>query len=79
MFDANDKLLDRKKRSIPRADVAELCIQSLGIDEAKNRSIDCINDGDAPEGAKVQQSKDEFAALFRDMTEDADYSINPPH
>jgi hypothetical protein len=78
MLGANDQLLERKQRSIPRADVAELCVQSLAIEEAKNRSIDCINDAEAPEGSKVQRTSADFAALFKEVTSDADYSLNPP-
>jgi hypothetical protein len=78
ILDVNDKLLERKAKSIPRADVAELCIQSLGIPEAKNRSVDCINDGDAVEGAPAPRTREDFAALFKSMTANADYSLNPP-
>ena len=38
----DDQLLSRKVRSIPRADVAELCILSLLTPEAINRSFDAI-------------------------------------
>ncbi len=33
----DDELLKRSKRSIPRADVAELAVQSLIVSEAENR------------------------------------------
>ena len=33
----DDVLLKRPKRSIPRADVAELAVQSLSLPEAENR------------------------------------------
>lgn len=78
VLDVDDKLLDRKSRRIPRADVAELCVQSLGIAAAKNRSVDCIVDADAPEGSKAPQTQDDFAALFQGMEKNCDYSINPP-
>jgi hypothetical protein len=37
VLDVNDTLLSRTTRSIPRADVAELCVQTLMHDDAKNR------------------------------------------
>ena len=37
MLGVDDKLLERPKRSIPRADVAELAVQSLIVSEAENR------------------------------------------
>lgn len=37
VLDVDDVLLSRTTRSIPRADVAELCVQSLLFDEVKNR------------------------------------------
>lgn len=33
----DDKLMHEQSRSIPRADVAELCVQCLGVSEAQNR------------------------------------------
>lgn len=74
----DDKFLDRKKRSITRADVAELCVQSLVVPEARNRSVDCINDSDAAEGAPVATAPEDYAKLFRDLSGDCDYSINAP-
>lgn len=37
MLGVDDELLKRPKRSIPRADVAELAVQSLVVSEAENR------------------------------------------
>jgi uncharacterized protein YbjT (DUF2867 family) len=37
VLDVNDKLLSRTTRSIPREDVAELCVQSLLVPAAKNK------------------------------------------
>lgn len=72
MLDIDDKLLERKVRSISRADVAELCVQSLRLDSAKNRSVDCIND----ESVEVPVSTDAYGKLFSDLKGDCDYSIN---
>jgi hypothetical protein len=76
LLGVNDQLLERASRSISRADVAELCVQSLGLPSARNRSIDCINDSSAGEGAKVQSSREDFDALFTGMAENADYGLN---
>ena len=38
MLGVDDKLMHEQSRSIPRADVAELCVQCLGVSEAQNRS-----------------------------------------
>ncbi|GAX79198.1 hypothetical protein CEUSTIGMA_g6638.t1 [Chlamydomonas eustigma] len=40
--DVDDKMLQRKVRSIPRGDVAELCVQCLNLPEAENRAFDVI-------------------------------------
>lgn len=37
MLGVDDELLKRPKRSIPRADVAELAVQSLIVSEAEDR------------------------------------------
>ena len=37
MLGVDDELLKRPKRSIPRADVAELAVQSLTLSEVRNR------------------------------------------
>ena len=34
---ADDHLMKESSRSIPRQDVAELCVQCLGVSEAQNR------------------------------------------
>jgi hypothetical protein len=38
----DDQLLTRKVRSIPRDDVAEVCVQALKLDQAKDKSFDII-------------------------------------
>lgn len=35
----DDTLMENKKKSIPRADVAELCIQALQLPEYRNRCV----------------------------------------
>lgn len=39
----DDQLLQRTVRSIPRADVAEVCVQALTVKEAKRKSFDIIS------------------------------------
>jgi uncharacterized protein YbjT (DUF2867 family) len=59
VFGVDDLLLAEKVRSIPRADVAELCVQALSLPGALNRSIDVIS---KPEGEG--QPTTDFAAFF---------------
>lgn len=46
ILDVDDVLLQRKSRSIPRADVADLCIAAIGNPKAMNKSFDCITDSE---------------------------------
>jgi uncharacterized protein YbjT (DUF2867 family) len=46
LLDVDDKLLSLKTRSIPRADVAEICVQSLFEPAAFNRSFDLASKGE---------------------------------
>ncbi|KAK9830602.1 hypothetical protein WJX81_003718 [Elliptochloris bilobata] len=64
----DDQLLAASPRSIPRADVAELCVQALLLPEARNRSIDVIS----KEPGSGQPTSD-FAALLRGMDKNASY------
>jgi hypothetical protein len=73
VMDVDDILLKRKVRSIARADVAELCVQALRIDAAKNRSVDVINDTEVP----APKTKTDIEALFTNLKANCDYSINP--
>lgn len=43
VFGVNDALLAEKVRSIPRADVAEVCVQALSQKTALNRAFDIIS------------------------------------
>ena len=42
VLDVNDNLLNEKKRSISRADVANLCVAALSIGKGKKIALDCI-------------------------------------
>ncbi len=69
VLNVNDIFLDDKTgpRSIPRADVAELCVQSLGM--ASRRAFDCVARA-VGEGTPTT----DFKALFAGMTKNCDYS-----
>lgn len=68
LLNVDDKFLDDKSgpRSIPRADVAELCVQSLDLGD--RRSIDCV----AREPGQGVPTTD-FGALFGSMTNNCNY------
>lgn len=65
---ADDKLMAESSRTIPRADVAELCIQALSQADAQNRSVDCIT---RPPGQGTPTT--DFAALFSGFLENCKY------
>jgi uncharacterized protein YbjT (DUF2867 family) len=69
LLNVDDAFLNDKSgpRSIPRADVAELCVQSLSM--ADRRSIDCVA-RDPQDGEPTR----DFAALFANMSRNCDYS-----
>lgn len=53
VFGVNDALLQEKVRSIPRSDVARVCVQALSEPAARNRSFDIISKAPGAEGAQV--------------------------
>lgn len=71
VLDVDDNLISggSKYRRVPRADVAEFCVQCLALEEAANRSVDLVSKepGDAPPTS-------DFAALLRAMPANCDYS-----
>jgi len=74
VMDIDDKLLERKTRSIPRADVAEVCVQSLLVSEAINRSVDICSE-DEGDGEPTT----DFKMLFKSCKGNCNYkgSIEP--
>lgn len=70
----DDELLKRTTRSIPRADVAEVCVQALLYPDACNLAFDIISE---PEGEGEVTS--DFAAFFRALAAGPryDYSKDP--
>ncbi|PRW44340.1 NAD(P)-binding [Chlorella sorokiniana] len=72
IIDVDDNLIssNSKYRRIPRADVAEFCVQSLLVEEALNRSVDLVSK-EPGDGAPTT----DFAALLRSMPKNCDYSL----
>lgn len=70
----DDELLKRTTRNIPRADVAEVCVQALLCPDARNLAIDIISE---PEGEGEATS--DFGAFFRTLATGPryDYSKDP--
>lgn len=69
ILDVDDKLINSgsKYRSIPRADVAELCVQAIKL--ADNRAVDVVS-----KGVGDGQPTTDFVALFKAMSANCDYS-----
>ena len=59
----DDELLQTDTKTIPRADVAEVCIQALQFEEAKFKAFDLAS---KPEG--VGTPTKDFKALFSQLT-----------
>lgn len=68
----DDQLLNNSHRTIPREDLAELCVNCLAVPAATNRSVDVIT-GPAGEGKPTW----DFQGLFAAMPQNCDYTINP--
>ena len=74
MLDVDDKLIQNEKRSISRADVANLCVAALVVGkEGQSVSFDCIA-SEVEEGAEIKSATaalEEF--LAKEVT--CDYSL----
>jgi len=71
ILDVNDQLLKNEKRSISRADVANLCIAALMEGKEKNVSFDCISK-EVEDGVSVKGAADVFSE-FLDTGKTANY------
>jgi uncharacterized protein YbjT (DUF2867 family) len=60
----DDELLNTEINSIPRADVAELCVQALLLKEAQNKAFDVAS---KPEGQNGSVPTTDFLALFANV------------
>ncbi|GKY93108.1 hypothetical protein MPSEU_000279000 [Mayamaea pseudoterrestris] len=59
VIDVDDKLLENKKRSISRADVASLCVAALTVCKGRKVSLDCItreSSGSLPTAEEVLEA-----------------------
>lgn len=63
VLDVDDELLKNEKRSISRADVANLCIAALTEGRGKKVSFDCIT-RETAEGTKVQSAKEALSSFL---------------
>eukprot|EP00884_Botryococcus_braunii_P014992 jgi/Botrbrau1/23494/Bobra.106_1s0045.1 len=72
LMDVDDKFQELPLRLIPRADVAEVCVQSILLPESDNRSVDLVakNPGDG-------EPTIDFGKLFRDCKGNASYKPLP--
>jgi hypothetical protein len=73
VLDVDDKLIERKKRSISRADVANLCIAALTLGNKRSVSFDCITT-EGSEGETVR-SAEEALRDFLSKNKTANYSL----
>eukprot|EP00245_Coleochaete_scutata_P004135 TRINITY_DN16395_c0_g1_i1.p1 TRINITY_DN16395_c0_g1~~TRINITY_DN16395_c0_g1_i1.p1 ORF type:complete len:303 (+),score=65.17 TRINITY_DN16395_c0_g1_i1:85-993(+) len=63
LFGTNDQFMPTTTRSVPRADVAEACIQALLLESAKNKALDLVSK-DEGEGTPTA----DFDALFKSIS-----------
>ncbi len=73
VLDVDDKLIERKKRSISRADVANLCIAALTVGNRKGVSFDCVTE-EANEGETVKSAEDALKEFLKE-NKTANYSL----
>lgn len=73
VLDVDDNLLENKKRSISRADVANLCVAALKVCRRKKVSLDCITREPA-EGTNVVTAE-EALTEFLSQEKVYDYSL----
>ncbi len=73
VLDVDDKLIERKKRSISRADVANLCLAALTLGNKRSVSFDCIT-AEKSEGETVK-SAEEALKDFLEENKTANYSL----
>lgn len=72
VLDVDDQLLENKKRSIGRADVAALCVASLTVGKGKKVSFDCIT-RPVNEGEELRTAEQALAE-FLEEEKTTDYS-----
>jgi uncharacterized protein YbjT (DUF2867 family) len=75
VLDVNDILLERKKRSISRSDVASLCVTALAEGEGKKIALDCITQTVGEGGAAKVRSAEEAFKEFLAENKVYDYAL----
>ncbi|GAX19253.1 hypothetical protein FisN_4Lh161 [Fistulifera solaris] len=75
VLDVNDILLERKKRSISRSDVANLCVAALAEGEGKKIALDCITQNVGEEGVTKVRSPEEAFKEFLAENKVYDYEL----
>jgi hypothetical protein len=85
VLDVNDNLMNNTKRSISRADVANLCVAALSIGKGKKIALDCItqptspesdgNDNDTSTSAATITSAEEALEAFIEENKVYDYAL----
>ena len=69
VLDVNDNLLKNKKRSISRADVANLCVAALSIGKDKKIALDCITqprDDDSDEETPIKTAEEALEQFLQE-------------
>lgn len=79
VLDVNDNLLENKKRSISRGDVADLCVAALTVASGKKVALDCITTAPAEGGEEgatvVKQTAEEALSAFLKEAKTYDYAL----
>lgn len=73
VLDVNDKLLNNTKRSISRADVANLCVAALSVAKGKKVALDCITQ--PREDDEPVKTAEEALQLFLEESKVYDYAL----
>lgn len=73
VLDVDDKLIERKKRSICRADVANLCVAALTLGNKRSVSFDCIT-VEKSEGETVKSAEEALKDFLKE-NKTANYSL----
>jgi hypothetical protein len=74
VIDVDDKLLNYTKRSISRADVANLCVAALTVGKGQKVALDCITQPLTEEGAVVKTAE-EALELFLSKEQAYNYAL----
>mmetsp|Transcript_24741 Transcript_24741/g.52479 ORF Transcript_24741/g.52479 Transcript_24741/m.52479 type:complete len:376 (+) Transcript_24741:91-1218(+) len=81
VLDVDDVLLQREKKSIPRGDVANLCIAALTESGDKSISFDCVGEevdaGEEGDAVASVKSAEEVFGEFLSSGKTCDYTLGP--